>query len=138
MINLFFQGRVKKKAKLEEFACECINELMPREFKREIDIHVRFAKDIGAMGWCHKEDDETILIEIDNQLPVEMIAQTLAHELTHAKQYIRGELNATMTRWLRQEIPVGPRGGIKINYRQQPWEIEAFQKEVELTELLWN
>lgn len=138
MINLFFQGRVKQKAKLEEFACDVINELLPREFKREIDIHVRFGKNLGAMGWCVKEDDETILVEVDNQLPIEMIAKTLAHELTHAKQYIRGELNATMTKWLKQEIPHGPRGGIKIAYRQQPWEIEAFQKEEELTELLWN
>jgi len=138
MINVFFQGRVKQKARLEEFACNVINELLPREFKREINIHVRFAKNLGAMGWCLKEDEETILIEVDNQLPVEMIVRTLAHELTHAKQYIRGELNATMTRWNRQEIPVGPRGGIKIAYRQQPWEVEAFQMEEFLTELLWE
>lgn len=138
MINLFFQGRVKQKAKLEEFACDVINELLPREFKREIDIHVRFTKNLDAQGYCHVEDTDTICIEVHNGYDVKTIASTLAHELVHAKQYIRGELNATMTKWLKQEIPHGPRGGIKIAYRQQPWEIEAFQKEEELTELLWN
>lgn len=138
MINLFFQGRVKQKAKLEEFACDVVNELLPREFKREIDIFVNFTKNIDAQGYCHVEDTDEIHIEVHNGYPTPIVASTLAHELVHAKQYIRGELNATMTKWLKQEIPKGPRGGIKIAYRQQPWEIEAFEREEELVEMLWT
>lgn len=137
MINIVFQGRVKNRRRYEDFACNVLNEIFPREFKREIEIHVRFARNIGAMGWCVKEDDDVIAIEIDAAEEPEIIARTLAHELTHAKQYIRGELNATMTRWMRQDIPYGPRGGIKIGYHQQPWEKEAFEAEKWLTEMYW-
>ena len=138
MIELFFEGRVKNRRKYEEFACDCINDLIPRAFKREIDILIKFTKkDIGAMGWCLPTDKNSIGIVVNTDAEPKMIAQTIAHELTHAKQYIRGELNDTMTRWKKEEIPYGPRGGIKIKYRQQPWEIEAFEKEIELTRAYW-
>lgn len=137
MLNVFFQGRVRQQVRLEEFACDVISDLLPREFKREVNIHVRFVKSLDALGYCHKEDNETICIEICNQGPIEQIASTLAHELVHAKQFIRGEVNAFMTRWKGLEIPVGPRGGIEIPYRQQPWEREAFKKEVELVKAFW-
>jgi len=42
-----------------------------------------------------------------------------------------------MTRWKGQKIPYGSRGALKIPYKSQPWEQEAFEKETELTELLW-
>ena len=137
MLNVFFQGRVRQQARLQEFACDVINDLLPREFKRDIDIHVRFTKNIDAMGYCHMEDEETIAIEVCNQGDLNQIASTIAHELVHAKQFIRGELNAGMTRWKRQEIPVGPRGGIQIQYHDQPWEREAFEKEVDLVKAFW-
>ena len=138
MLNVYFQGRVKQKAKLEAFACEVINELLPREFKREIEIHVKFCKIEDALGYASVEEKDVICIEIDNRQEIGLIAQTLAHELVHAKQYIRGELNGAMTKWLKQDIPRGPRGGIKIRYHQQPWEQEAFQREKELKELYWD
>ena len=131
MINLFFEGRIKNRKKYEAFACDVINELLPREFKREIDIHVRFAKDIGACGWCHLEDEDLIAIEIDTLYDADEVAQTLAHELVHAKQYIRGEINGDMTRWMKQEI-VGD-----LKYKDQPWEVEAFEKEKWLKEMYW-
>ena len=138
MIELFFEGRVKNRRMYEDFACACINDLLPRAFKREIDILIKFTKkDIGAMGWCLPTDKNSIGIVVNTDAEPKMIAQTIAHELTHAKQYIRGELNDTMTRWKKEEIPYGPRGGIKIKYRQQPWEIEAFEKEIELTRAYW-
>lgn len=135
---LFFAGRVKNRKKYEAFAADVLNELFPRAFKREIAIGIKFTKNIDAMGYCHCEEPGEILIEINTQHEPKLIAQTIAHELVHAKQYIRGELNAEMTRWMRQEIPRGPRGGVKIRYRNQPWEQEAFEKEIWLTEMFWD
>lgn len=137
MLSVHFSGRVKQKSRLENFACDVINEILPREFKRDVEIHVRFCKIDGVMGYASVEEKDVITIEVDNRYPSEIVAATLAHELVHAKQYIRGELNPTMTRWMKQEIPYGPRGGLKIRYRQQPWEKEAFKREKELTEWYW-
>lgn len=138
MICLTFQGRIKNRKRYEEFAEDVVNELLPRPFKREINIHFWFTKNVGAMGYCQMEDKDEILITIDNTYDPELVVGTIAHELVHAKQYIRGELNAEMTRWMKQEIPYGPRGGLKIKYKDQPWEMEAFEKEMWLKELLWD
>ena len=139
MLSVFFVGRVKNRKRYEEFACNVINDLFPREFpKREIDILVKFTKkDIGAMGWCVNMGDDTIGITVNTECEPEVLASTVAHELVHAKQYIRGELNDTMTRWKKKKVPYGPRGGCKIPYARQPWEREAFRKEKMYTELYW-
>ena len=149
MINLYFHGRIKNRKAYEEFCEDVIAELFPREFtKREIDIHIKFALACtqGAFGYAsHGDEDDEYLVEIGKvvidgefrlQTPRE-IASTLAHELVHVKQYIRGELNAEGTRWKGQKVPFGPRGGVKIKYRQQPWEAEAFEMEEYFTEAYW-
>jgi hypothetical protein len=149
MINLYFHGRIKNRKAYEVFCEDVIAELFPREFtKREIDIHIKFsiACAEGAFGYAQPGDcEDEFMVEVGKividgefrqQTPRE-IAATLAHELTHVRQYVRKELNGEMTKWKGQTIPYGPRGGLKIKYRQQPWEQEAFQMEEYLTEALW-
>ena len=138
MLSVFCSGRVKNRRRYEEFACNVVNDLLPRAFKRDIDIVIHFTKkDIGAMGWCHRLDDDIISIIVNTVSDPKELASTVAHELVHAKQYIRGELNDSMTRWKKKKIPYGPRGGCKIPYARQPWEREAFCKEKILTEMYW-
>ena len=150
MINLFFHGRIRGRKYYEEFAQDVIDQLFPREFtKREIDIHIKFSAACGGgvFGYAQYGDcEDEFLVEVGKvvidgtfrqQTPREM-ASTIAHELTHVKQYIRGELNSAGTRWKGQKVPYGPRGGLVIKYRQQPWEQEAFEMEEFLTELLWE
>lgn len=149
MINLHFHGRIKNRRVYEEFCEEVIEQLFPRAFtKREIDIHIKFsiACAQGVFGYAqHGDCEDEFMVEVGKvvidgefrQATPREIAATLAHELTHVKQYVRGELNGEMTKWKGQTVPVGPRGGIKIKYRQQPWEVEAFEMEEFLTELLW-
>ena len=43
---------------------------------------------------------------------------TLAHEMVHVKQFIRGEIDAGLTRWKNKNC-------IDIEYWNQPWEKEA-------------
>jgi hypothetical protein len=150
MIHLVSEGRIKNKKHYMSFAEDVLNELFPREFtKREIIIGIKFSTLVnnGVFGQAGIADDvgNELLVEIAKIVtdpdirpvsPIE-IASTIAHELVHVKQYIRGELNACMSRWKGQKIPYGPRGALKIPYRRQPWEVEAFEKEVELLELLW-
>lgn len=132
MLFVEFKGRMKNRKKYEQFACEVVDHLLPRSFKRDIVIGIEFVKTLDACGYCTLEGEDEILIQVNTENDEKTIAQTIAHELVHAKQYIRGELNSTMTRWMRQEVAKG------LKYDDQPWEIEAFEKEVELTEMYWN
>jgi len=68
-------------------------------------------------------------IRIDNTLDPEMFIKTLAHELTHVKQWGKGEMktyerNFKVTRWHERKI----RHDL-INYHDMPWEIEAHGRE---------
>lgn len=149
MIHLVFEGRIKNRKVYEAFASDVINNLFPREFtKRDIVIGIRFKNIVeeGIFGQAICEDKDEYLVEIgkvvmEQELRVmtpREVASTIAHELVHIKQYIRGELNPSMTRWKGQEIPYGPRGGMKIAYQRCPWEKEAFKREEELAELYWD
>ena len=68
---------------------------------------------------------------------VKEIASTLAHELVHVKQYIRRELTVkALTNALYTSA--GKRKTLSPNqYRNLPWEEEAFRLEEELLELYW-
>ena len=72
-------------------------------------------------------------VQINTDQSAGEIAQTLAHELVHVKQFIRKELNADMDRWKRDRIPAD----VMIPYRSQPWEIEAYEMEGWLTDMFW-
>jgi len=149
MINLYFHGRIKNRKVYEQFAEDVIAELFPRQFtKREIDIHIKFSIACagGAFGYAqHGDYEDQFMVEVGKvvidgafrQATPREIAATIAHELTHVRQYVRGELNGEMSKWKGQKVPYGPRGGLKIKYRQQPWEQEAFEMGEFLTELLW-
>lgn len=150
MINLYFHGRIRGRKHYEAFAQDVIDQLFPREFtKREIDIHIKFsiACAQGVFGYAqHGDCEDEFMVEVGKvvidgefrQATPREIASTIAHELVHVKQYIRRELNSSMTRWKGQTVPYGPRGALKIKYRQQPWEQEAFEMEEVLTETLWE
>lgn len=144
---LEFKGRIKNRNHYETFAENVVNELFPREFKRDIVIGIHFKNVVedGLFGQAIEHDADEYLVEIGKVVdegelravePHE-IASTIAHELVHIKQYIRRELTQGATVWKGQKIPVGPRGGT-IRYRDQPWEKEAFKREIEFTELYWD
>jgi hypothetical protein len=148
MLLLQFKGRIKNRKIYEEFAEDVVNELFPREFKRDIVVGIQFKNVVedGLFGQAIENDDDEYLVEVGKVVnehqklravePRE-IAATIAHELIHIKQYIRRELSQGGTFWKGQKIPVGPRGGT-IRYRDQPWEKEAFKREKEFTELYWD
>ena len=147
MLLLAFKGRIKNRNHYETFAEDVVNELFPREFKRDIVVGIQFKNVVedGLFGQAIEHDADEYLVEVGKVVnegelravePRE-IAATIAHELVHIKQYIRRELTQGATVWKGQKIPVGPRGGT-IRYRDQPWEKEAFKREKEFTELYWN
>jgi hypothetical protein len=75
------------------------------------------------------EDGEVIAYE-----PHE-IAGSLAHELTHAKQFCKGQINMVDHVWKHNEMTIDCEG---LEYAETPWEVEAYSYEDILTDLLWG
>jgi len=85
----------------------------------------------GNNGIASKTGDKEISIALDSTLTLPQMLLTLAHEMVHAKQYIRGQYRAEPSRngkhkrfWLGKQYAV--------EYTRRPWEREAFRREGEL------
>ena len=98
--------------------------------------------------YCRKKSNEHGNIAVDDYnvlgMPIgfvmeiyrsneEEMLKTLAHEMIHLSQYSRGELNEEMTYWRGRKV-----NSDEIPYFEQPWEIEAESKGLELYELYTN
>ena len=111
-------------------------------FAKELNIHkLNFTLDIfpmkglrerGTRGLAHMEyggrGTKKMEIHIDSRLPENLLISTLAHEMVHIKQMLRGQYWAftddygTPVRfWLGKQVDA--------KYIDQPWEIEAWTKE---------
>jgi hypothetical protein len=62
-------------------------------------------------------------------------ASNLAHELVHAKQFARNQINSIDYIWTRGEIEVDCSN---LEYLETPWEVEAYGLEQVLTDLFWE
>ena len=85
------------------------------------------------VGWCSVQDcnwrPREFLIELQSNLSEEDYLKTLLHEMHHILQHIRGDL--------RDKRGIRCWKGIdceNLDYEDQPWEQEAYQKEQELYE----
>lgn len=76
-------------------------------------------------GLCESLDKRSFVIDValyGNWLG------TLAHELVHVKQFVRGELNESLTHWKNKNYS-------KAEYWDQPWEKEARRLQTKLVEV---
>lgn len=140
-IDIQIHGRIKHKAKVQKYAEDIMTHYFnDNRLKRYVDIDIYMLTDLeGAEGYCYGNKD-TIEIELARSNEFEKFThkrmmESLAHELTHAKQYIRGEIKGTNMIWYS--------GGIRedcqdMDYYEQPWEKEAFAAEKILYGLYWR
>ena len=85
-------GNEKQRKLVTDVAYWCVNRLMPRMKKLEIEIQINNLKD-NAVGYCMMQDDNrTYEIEVDKKLDIEEMIVTVCHEMVHVKQYARNEL----------------------------------------------
>lgn len=88
-----------------------------------IDVTVRNHCDGGMLGWCHF-DGEIAWIEVaKHELPHREVCAAIAHEMVHAWQHFRGDLESDSKnfKW---------KGKInRSQYQNQPWEKEASELE---------
>jgi hypothetical protein len=112
----------------------CIKKLMPR--MKNIHVTVRL-KDLKgeAYGYCLSLCDDgergdrprSFEIELEKNVSLRRVLETLCHEMVHVKQYARGELYESCVqgkhRWQGTWLNKDP------DYWDQPWEIEAHGRE---------
>ena len=78
----------------------------------------------GFNGICSKVADREIVIIVDGGLGEADLVQCLAHEMVHAKQIAKGQLQLDSK---QRQIWLGQR--VSKAYHERPWEQEAFSRE---------
>ena len=128
---LEIEGRIKNKAVVYEYVDRLINKLdLGRRYASELNIKFVTELDDGYVGLCGggprwAEVEITRTCNGQKQSFFEMML-TLAHEMIHVKQYMKGEISDDpKALW-------HGRNHEKTPYTKQPWEIEAHKNEHEL------
>lgn len=118
--NIYVEGGTyRQKKHVLSLADFCLKRFLPRHKTLTIEIELKRLSD-GSVGNCIVADGfaknpREFEIELDSRLKQRDLLTTLAHEMVHVKQFVRGE------------IPyVFPDDG---KYYDWPWEIEAFGRE---------
>ena len=132
----------------DKFVDDCIIALFDKEPKKDYNISIILTKFVGdnsgnaglclgdeeaseievATHWIY-EDDEEVAYK-----PHE-IAGTIAHELTHAKQFSRGQINMVNNVWKSNNLFTNCDD---LEYTEHPWEVEAYAYETILTDIYWS
>jgi hypothetical protein len=135
-MNISITGRIAKRKQVETFIFDSLEHLMPR-LRRDIDIDVRIVTrcDENHYALC-LGDKNSVEIELargsgNTTFTLKEMMVNLAHELVHAKQFIKGELHPSLNRWKKLDYS-------NTAYSRQPWEKEAYLLEDKLVEKFWN
>jgi hypothetical protein len=138
MAFITFRGGTLKQKKLAKSIAEfCIEKLMSFRLSKNLDIRIIFKntlyKKTESFGeTAYYEDSgmppKDFVIEIDSNLRLRNMLETIAHEMVHIKQWATGEMKETkhnhITKFRKHEV-----NSSKVSYWDQPWEIEALGRE---------
>ena len=129
-------GRIAKKKQVEIFIFDVLEHLMPR-LKRKVNIDVNIVTRCDNQHYALCLGDKNCAeIELargscDTKFSLDEMMLNLAHELVHAKQFIKGELHPNLNRWKSLDYS-------NTVYSRQPWEKEAYLLEDKLLETYWK
>jgi len=135
---LVMKGQMKNKAKIVTYIGNLCKELgINRMYSKVIFLNFKTNIEDDAQGLCWGDmkkgycEISISRTEEGERLPFEQMMQTIAHEMVHAKQYFRGELNSYGSRVWKGRNAEG------WKYENQPWEREAFRLEEKLYKKCW-
>jgi hypothetical protein len=106
-------------------------ELMTDKMLENVFIRIRFKDCKDALGYAEIMEyndsgkPREFEIELNSRVNGGEILRALAHEMVHVKQYVYCETNESLTRWKGSKVTEG-------DYWEEPWEIEAYGREVGL------
>jgi hypothetical protein len=146
MVSVSIEGNISEQH--DDFINECIMALFRDEPVKEYDISIHIKKyvdkDGSHAGFCMGDEIESSIDiathwmyedgEEVKYTPLEL-AGHLAHELVHAKQFARQQINMVDHVWKHNGMTVNCKG---LKYAETPWEEEAYAYETILTDLLWE
>ena len=129
MVRVNVYGRIAKKEKVKKYSELALSDLMPR-LRRNVDIDIYVVTECDeknyALCWGDKNEVEIELARKSGskKFTHDEMMLNLAHELVHAKQFIKGELHPTLHKWKKFKKDYA-----KTPYFKQPWEKEAYLME---------
>ena len=88
----------------------------------------------GNNGLCFRTGQKQITVALYSRLSLIKMLYTLAHEMVHVKQFVRGQYKSETKRGTTHHYWMGKR--VIAKYLKRPWEIEAFGRESILVETL--
>ena len=134
MIDLDIVGKIKHKKEIKDFVFDSLMYLIP-ELDRDVCIDIKFSNVLEhyALGYC-SGDTTNVEIEIaktnsNGKLTIDEMMLTLAHELIHAKQFIKGELTSNNT-WKNTSL-------LHLENSTRPWEKQAYLFEDLIFNTFW-
>ena len=148
MMRIWTTGDCSKK--YQAFIDECVNALFDKDANYDIEINLRNfidneEVDKGTQGIC-TGDRYISTIEVATQSLYECgeeysfqsfeVASTIAHELTHARQFHKGQINMMNMVWDNGKDAFV--NCTDLNYVDQPWEVEAYAYEAILSDIFWD
>ena len=123
-------GTAKKRKIAESIATFSGSELMSTRLAQSLEINIELIPGLcdkeGVYGDCIWEDDSTrpkeFTIRADSKMKPRHIAETIAHEMVHVKQWATGEMKE-LVRQNKTRFKGELFGNTEYWFR--PWEIEA-------------
>jgi len=139
MINVGITGQIAKKHQIIGFMVDTLYYLDPT-CRRNIDLELTIQSDkyedgdynYATCSGSKKSVDITLnrLNEDGDRFSHDQMMLNLAHELVHAKQFIKGELTPKLHFFNRKYYGKTP-------YSRQPWEKEAYKMESKIYNMFW-
>lgn len=130
-MKIYIFGGTSNTKKLVRSITEfCGKKLLGNRLADNITIKIRLSnslrKDSGLLGWCTPNTLRDFEVAADTAQSIEKILKTIAHEMTHIKQFAKRELtNFQRTpKWHGEEV-----NDSTVDYYDLPWEIEAHGRE---------
>ena len=127
-------GKKKQRELVELAAYKLIKKYLPR-FKLELEIELVNTDAYGYCIWAETNiRPRAFTITLNKKLENNVLLETLAHEMIHVKQWVRGELkdtNCGRQLWKGKDYT-------NTDYDNQPWEIEAHRLEHEWVKTINN
>lgn len=87
-----------------------------------------YTKTFNVYATCEHIEKNKVCIEVDAHLHNNIMLGIIAHEMVHAKQYLKGELSERKGFQLWK----GKKVAANLPYVKQPWELEAMRKQAVL------
>lgn len=136
MLGISVRGRIANKKAVYAYIDAVCSELL-QNIKRNISIDIqvvtRCEGENSALCWGDKDGAEIEIARqsFDVKFTLDEMMLNLAHELVHAKQFIKGELHPNLNKWKRLDYT-------NVPYSRTPWEKEAYLLEDKLFETHWK